>query len=374
MNSLFGRSKRNLAMRTAAAGLTLAALAGAVTEQYFGKLADSTRVSLYTLKSPALEVRVTNYGARVVSLRVPDRAGTMADVVTGFDTLDGYIADKAYFGAIAGRYANRIANGMFSLNGRTYNLAKNNGGNSLHGGLRGFDKRVWKGQIKGDALVLEYLSKDEEEGYPGNLRVTVTYTVREGDLRIEYTAATDQTTVLNLTSHSYFNLAGPVDHDILDHEITIAADAFTPVDKGQIPTGELRSVQGTAFDFRTPHRIGERIAADDDQLHIGGGYDHNYVLNARKGQPPTLAARVKEPSGGRVMEVWTTEPGLQFYTGNGLDGSVKGRSGIAYKRHYAFCLETQHYPDSPNHREFPTTVLRPGQDFHSTTIYRFSAN
>ena len=365
---------RSVALCSCAVAFSLmpTTLSAAAAEATFGKLPDGTSVGLYTLKSRTLEVRITNYGGRIVSIKVPDRTGKVADVVAGFDALDGYLGKNPYFGATIGRYGNRIAHGTFSLDGRMFTLAKNNGENSLHGGLQGFDKRLWKAQLKGDSLVLEYLSKDGEEGYPGNLNVTVTFTVQNGDLRIDYAAKTDQATVVNLTNHSYFNLTGPPSRDVLDHEVTIAADTFTPTDKGLIPTGEIRRVEGTAFDFRTSHRIGERIAAKDDQLEFGGGYDHNYVLNARQGQP-TLAARVREAQSGRVMEVLTTEPGLQFYTGNSLDGTLTGHAGAVYKRRYAFCMETQHYPDSPNHRDFPSTELRPGQQYRSTTIYRFSA-
>jgi aldose 1-epimerase len=297
----------------------------------------------------------------------------VADIVAGFDSLDGYLRGNPYFGAAIGRYANRIAGGTFSLGGRIFPLAKNNGENSLHGGLAGFDKRVWQARQTQNQLVLQYTSEDGEEGYPGRLGIVVTYSVNANELRIDYVATTDRTTVLNLTNHSYFNLAGPPDRDVLDHELTIAADTFTPTGPGLIPTGELRRVDGTPFDFRTPHRIGERISANDEQLQFGGGYDHNYVLSSGPRRRPVFAARVREPQSGRQMEVMTTEPGLQFYTGNSLDGTLIGHEGAVYKRRYALCLETQHFPDSPNHKSFPSTELKPGQTFRSTTIYRFSA-
>jgi len=356
------------------AGLAFAAALGSSDQGTFGTLPDGTRIGIYTLRNRNLEVKITNYGGRIVSLKVPDRSGAMAEVVAGFDSLDAYLGTNPFFGAAIGRYANRIAHGAFTLNGRQFMLAKNDGENSLHGGLLGFDRRVWDARLNGNSLVLHYRSKDGEEGYPGTLSVTVTYTVSAGELRIDYQATTDQATVVNLTGHSYFNLAGAPARDILDHEITIAADQYTPVDKGLIPTGELRRVDGTPFDFRAPHKIGERIAARDEQLEFGGGYDHNYVLNAPNAQRPVLAARVREPRSGRVLELLTTEPGLQFYTGNSLDGTLTGHGGTVYSRRSAFCLEPQHYPDSPNHHSFPSTELRPGQRFHSVTIYRFSAS
>jgi aldose 1-epimerase len=345
----------------------------AVTETSFGKTGDGREIRLYTLTSPSLEVKITSYGARVVSIVTPDYSGKKAGVVAGFDTAAGYLANNPYFGAIAGRYANRIAHGEFRLEGQTYRLAKNDGENSLHGGLQGFDKRLWSGSIHGNSLVLEYLSRDGEEGYPGNLRVQVTYTVSGGDLRIDYEATTDKPTVVNLTNHSYFNLSG-FSSDILGHELTVAANTFTPVDKGLIPTGELRQVAGTPFDFRNAHRIGERIGAADEQLRFAGGYDHNWVLTAPNVRQPVLAARVHEPASGRVMEVLTTEPGLQVYTGNFLDGTITGSGGVVYRKRWAMCLETQHFPDSPNHPAFPSTELKPGQKFATTTIYRFSVD
>lgn len=341
-----------------------------VTKSSFGRMSDGAGVDLYTLKSGRLEAAITNYGGIVVSLKVPDRTGKSADVVLGFDNLDGYLKKNPFFGALVGRYGNRIANGRFTLAGHEYTLPKNDGNNTLHGGLHGFDKKLWNARMQGDGIVLTYISKDGEEGFPGNLSTTVRYTLSGNELKIDYEAATDKDTVVNLTNHSYFNLAGQGEGDILKHEVMIAADRFTPVDRGLIPTGELRPVQGTPFDFRTPHAIGERIEGDDEQLKFGRGYDHNWVLNSGGGSLK-LAARVRESGTGRVMEVLTTEPGMQFYTGNFLDGSVTGKNGKVYQKRYAFCMETQHFPDSPNHPEFPSTVLKPGQKYHTTTVFRF---
>lgn len=343
----------------------------------FGKTPDGAAVDLYTLTNSAgMRADITNYGGIVVSLFVPDRQGHLADVVLGYDSLDDYLAGSPYFGAIIGRYGNRIGGGRFSLEGKQYTLARNNNENHLHGGLVGFDKVVWtaRGVLgdKGPGLVLEYLSKDGEEGYPGNLSVTVTYILTDqNELRIHYRATTDQPTPVNLTNHSYFNLAGQGSGDILDHELTINADRFTPVDEGLIPTGELRPVEGTPMDFRRPTAIGARVDQDDRQLGFGGGYDHNWVLNGEAGEL-SLAAKVYEPTSGRVMEVFTTEPGVQFYCGNFLDGSNVGKGGRQYKHRYGFCLETQHFPDSPNKPDFPSTILRPGEEYSTTTIYEFS--
>ena len=347
--------------------------------QPFGTTPDGTSISLYTLTNKnGMELAITNYGGAVVSLKVPDRKGTLADVVLGYDTLEGYIEDKSYFGALIGRYGNRIAHGKFTLDGVTYTLAKNNGENSLHGGAKGFNKAVWTAKdvsnSAGPALQLDYLSKDGEEGYPGNLSVRVTYSLTpHNEVRIEYSATTDKDTVLNLTNHSYFNLGGPGGGDILRDQLMLKADRFTPVDAGLIPTGELRNVAGTPFDFRTPTVIGSRIDQNDEQLKLAKGYDHNWVLSAEPRQEPALAARVHDPTNGRVLEVWTTEPGIQFYTGNFLDGTARGKGGQLYAQHAGLCLETQHFPDSPNHPAFPSTVLKPGQQFHSTTIWKFSA-
>ena len=322
-----------------------------------------------------MEANYTTYGATIMSLKVPDRNGNSSDVVLGFDTPEGYqqTPPPPYFGATIGRYGNRIGNAKFTLDGKEYTLDKNDGMNSLHGGAHGFDKVVWTTEpVDSSGVKLAYRSKDGEGGYPGNLSVTVTYELtQQNELRIHYTATTDQDTVVNLTNHSYFNLSSPGSGDILDHLLTINADRFTPVDAGLIPTGELRAVAGTPFDFRQPHPIGERINADDEQIKRGRGYDHNWVLN-RTGSGLELAARVYDPKSGRVMEVLTDQPGIQFYTGNFLDGTYKGKGGVAYQRRSALCLETQHFPDSPNHPDFPSTVLKPGQTYDTTTVYRFS--
>ena len=344
----------------------------------FGKTRDGHAVDLYTLTNAnGVVVTITNYGGTVVSLKTPDRHGKFADVVLGFDNLDGYLGDEPYFGALVGRYGNRIAKGRFTLDGHEYHLAQNNNGNSLHGGLKGFDKRVWTPKDISTkelpAIELTYLSKDGEEAYPGNLSMKVTYSLTpKNELKIDYTATTDKDTVLNLTNHSYFNLAGEGQGDILSHVMMINADRTTPVDATLIPTGELKSVAGTPFDFRKPTAIGARINDNDEQLNFGKGYDHNFVLN-HKGSALSLSARVTEPSSGRVLEVLTAEPGLQFYTGNFLDGTIHGKGGKVYGRRAAFCMETQHFPDSPNHPKFPSTELKPGQKYHTVTIYRFSA-
>lgn len=347
-----------------------------IRKQPFGQTRNGEPVELYTLtNSNGVETSITNYGGRVVTLKVPDRAGKFADVVLGFDSLDPYLGNSPYFGALIGRYGNRIGKARFTLDGKEYKLAANNGPNALHGGVVGFDKVLWKGEEgtgEEPSLKLTYLSKDGEEGYPGNLSVTVVYTLTDrNELRIDYEAATDQDTVLNLTNHSYFNLAGEGVGDILGHEIMINADRFTPIDSGLIPTGELKPVKGTPFDFTKSTAIGARINDKDQQIQFGKGYDHNFVLNGGGGL--TLAARVVEPHSGRIMEVLTTQPGVQFYTGNFLDGSVKGKGGKAYPYRSAFCLETQHFPDSPNKPGFPSVVLKPGEKFTSTTVYRFTA-
>lgn len=348
-----------------------------VSKQDGGKLPDGAAVEIYTLKDEKVEVRVMTYGGEVLSLRVPDRTGKMGDVVLGFDDPTGYYENThskraSFFGPIVGRYANRIAHAKFTLDGKEYTLTKNNGDNSLHGGPNGFHNHIWAGKIIADGVELKYLSKDGEEGYPGNLSVTVRYTLSGGALKIEYSATTDKGTVLNLTNHSYFNLSGQGNGTILAELVKLNASRFTPIDSGLIPTGELKSVVGTPFDFLKPHAVGERINADDEQLRLGhDGYDHNFVIDGG-GKGLTEAAEVYDPASGRVLEVLTTEPGLQFYTANFLDGSVKGKGGVAYPRNSALCLETQHYPDSPNHPDFPSTVLKPGSEFHSTTVYRFS--
>jgi aldose 1-epimerase len=357
---------------------TAAGAPARIMKQPFGKTAAGEAVDLFTLTNRnGVEARIMTYGGIIVSLKVPDRTARLEDVVLGFDNLDGYLAGHPYFGALVGRYANRIARGKFRLNGTEYTLAVNNNENHLHGGLKGFDKVVWKAEeVEGKGsvgLALSYVSKDGEEGYPGTLKVKAVYTLNdENELRLDFTATTDKDTVVNLTNHSYFNLAGAGSGEILNHELLINADRFAPVDSTLIPTGELRLVAGTPLDFRQPHRIGERIEADNEQLKIGKGYDHNFVIN-RRGRGLVLAARASDPRSGRVLEVLTTQPGVQLYTGNFLDGSNVGKGGKAYKARYAFCLETQHFPDSPNHPEFPTTLLKPGQTYHETTVYRFSA-
>lgn len=348
-----------------------------VTKAPFGT-ADGQSVDLYTLRNVhGVEAKITNYGGILVSLKVPDRNGKFDDVVLGFNDLDTYLKGHPYFGALIGRYGNRIAKGRFTLNGVEYKLAVNNGENTLHGGIKGFDKVVWTGkEMKtkaGPAVVLTYLSKDGEEGYPGNLNVRVVYTLTNNDeLKIDYSATTDKDTVTNLTHHSYFNLAGEGNGDILNHRVTINANRFVPTDAGSIPTGELRKVAGTPFDFLTAHAIGERINQDEEQIKLGNGYDHTWVINGRPGTL-RLAATAYEATSGRTMQVWTTEPGMQFYTGNFLDGTLTGKSGKIYQRRFGFCFETQHYPDSPNQPSFPTTTLKKGATYKSTTIYRFGS-
>ncbi len=348
-----------------------------VNKEAFGKTGDGRPVDLYTLtNSQGLEVRATNYGGIIVSLRVPDKSGKLDDVVLGHDKLDGYLVNPPYFGVIVGRYANRIGNATFTLDGVKYTLAKNDGANSLHGGVNGFNKQVWEAKSfksgKGVGVAFHYLSKDGEEGYSGNLKVKVTYTLTdENQLVVDYEATTDKATPLNLSQHSYFNLAGEGSGDILGHHLRLNADRFTPVDKTLIPTGELRAVKGTPFDFTQPTAIGARINENDEQLVVGRGYDHNFVIN-RKDDGLTIAAQVHEPTSGRVLEVFTTEPGVQFYSGNFLDGTITGKQGHVYKLRNGFCLETQHFPDSPNHPDFPSTILRPGKTFHSQTIFKFS--
>jgi aldose 1-epimerase len=347
---------------------------GIIKMEQFGTTRDGKEVNLYTLKNAkGCEVKITNYGGIVVSLTVPDKDGNLGDVVLGYDNLDGYIKNSPYFGALIGRYGNRIGNAKFTLDGTTYTLAANDGKNSLHGGRVGFDKVVWDAkEIKeSDAVGLEltYLSKDGEEGYPGNLSCTVKYLwTNKNELKIEYEATTDKTTVVNLTHHSYFNLA--CQGTILDHELMMRADKFTPVDEGLIPTGELRDVKGTPMDFTKLTAIGSRINQDDEQLKYGKGYDHNWVLFSYTGAM-RMVASVYEPTSGRVMEVYTTEPGLQFYSGNFLDGTITGKDGIVYKYRTGLCLETQHFPDSPNKPDFPSTTLKPGETYSTTTTYKF---
>ena len=348
-----------------------------MTKTSFGKMPDGQSIDLYTLiNRQGIKVTITNYGGRVVSLFAPDRAGRVADVVLGFDDLSGYLAQNPYFGALVGRYANRIANGEFKLEGTEYHVPQNDGPNALHGGIRGFDKRVWTARDvskENPSLELTYLSKDGEEGYPGNLSVKVIYSLTDNnELQIDYTATTDKDTVLNLTNHSYFNLAGQGNGNILNHQLTINADRFTPINSTLIPTGELRPVDGTPFDFRQPAAIGARINDDNEQMKFGRGYDHNFVVN-HKGTGLVLAARVRDPESGRVMEVLTTQPGVQLYTGNFLDGTIHGKGGKVYGYRSALCLETQHFPNSPNQPNFPFAELKPGKTFQETTVYRFPA-
>ncbi len=376
--------KSILAVTLAVASLALAAQAQGSKQKMktgkesFGKLPDGTPVDLYTLTNAnGIEMKVITYGGIVTSLKTPDRSGQSGDIVLGFDNLQGYLDKSPYFGALIGRYGNRIGNAQFTLNGKTYQLPKNDGDNTLHGGVKGFDKVVWNARplpVKnGSALELTYVSKDGEEGFPGTLTVRVVYTLNDqNEWRIDYTATTDKPTVVNLTQHSYFNLAAGAAPNNLAHEVYLNADRFTPVAKGLIPTGELKAVKGTPMDFTKPMAIGAHIDDNYDQLQLAGGYDHNWVLN-KTGNGMTLAARVVEPTSGRVLEVSTTEPGIQFYAGNFLDGTITGKGGKVYVKRYGFCLETQHYPDSPNKPSFPTTTLKPGQTYKTTTVYKFSA-
>ena len=348
---------------------------GRISRQPLGQTKHGTAVDLFTLRNnKGAEAGISTYAGLVIFLKVPDRNGNFGDVVLGYNNLDGYLKASPYFGALIGRYGNRIAKGKFTLDGKEYTLAVNNGPNALHGGLVGFDKVVWEPRIlaslEGPSLELRYTSKDGEEGYPGKLTVKAVYTLTEDNaLKLEYTATTDKDTVVNLTQHSYFNLAGQ--GTILNHQVMLPADKFTPVDSTLIPTGELKPVEGTPFDFRTPTAIGARIGQEDEQLKFGGGYDHNWVINKPMGQLG-LMARVYEPTTGRVLEVLSTEPGLQFYTGNFLDGKITGKGGWVYNYRNGFCMEPQHYPDSPNQPKFPSVVLKPGQLYKNTIVFRFS--
>jgi aldose 1-epimerase len=362
-----------------AAGWAQPATAGKgarVDKTKFGTTKDGQAVDLYTLTNASgIVARVMTYGALLTELHVPDRSGQMADVVLGFKTLEAYEGAHPYFGATIGRVANRIAKGTFKLNGQEYTLATNNGPNHLHGGVKGFDKRVWKAQpvpaTGGVAVRFTYTSADMEEGYPGTLTAAVVYTLTDrNELRLDYTATTDKATLVNLTNHSYFNLAGDGKGDILGHELTIMADRYTPVDDTLIPTGEIASVRGTVMDFNRSTPIGARIAQVPGPAP--GGYDHNYVLT-HGGGVLAMSATVREPGSGRMMDVLTSEPGVQLYTGNFLDGTLAGKAGVAYKQHFGFCLETQHFPDAVNHPNFPSVVLQPDKTFKSTTVYRFSA-
>jgi len=354
--------------------MVLGIAGGCVTSQVAESDFDSVRE--FTLKnSQGMSVRLINYGAIVTAIEVPDRHGKTADVTLGYNSLEGYVnaVDRPYFGAIVGRYGNRIAKGKFTLNGKEYTLATNNGENHLHGGNIGFDKVIWTANVTGpNTIQFSYLARNGEEGYPGNLSIRVTYTLTDkSELRIDYSATTDTATPVNLTSHSYFNLSGEGSPTILDHQLMISANAFTPVNQGLIPTGEIRPVAGTPFDFRTPKTIGKDIGNDDIQLKYGLGYDHNWVLNKGQGGM-TLAATLYEPRSGRFMEVFTEEPGLQFYCGNFLDGRLTGKSGKHYAHRSGLCLETQHYPDSPNQPGFPSTILEPGKEYKTATVYKFS--
>jgi len=342
------------------------------TTKQFGFTSEGQEVRLFSLiNDRGLEVKITNYGGIIAAIKAPDRKGKIDDVVLGHDTLEGYLNRSRYFGAVVGRYANRIAHGRFTLNGDSYSLATNNGANHLHGGLKGFDKVVWNAtELSDGGLHLSYLSRDGEEGYPGSVKAAVNYALTDAnELRIEYLATTDKHTIINLTNHSYFNLAGS--GTILDHEVTINADAFTPVNQGLIPTGEIRDVKNTPMDFTSATPIGARIGDDYEQLRLAGGYDHNFVLRTGADRFRNVA-KLYEPKSGRVMQVSTTQPGMQFYSGNFLDGSIVGKGGTPYEKHCACCFETQHFPDSPNHQSFPTTVLKPGEQYHHTTVFKFS--
>lgn len=331
-------------------------------------------IDLYTMRnSNGIEISITTLGGRIVTLKTPDAQDHFDDIMLGFDSLPRYVAKNPFFGALVGRYANRIANGEFILDGKTYTLAKNNGPNSLHGGMVGFDKVKWQAHPEGDgqapSLTLQYVSQDGEEGYPGTLRNTAVYTLNDDDtLSIEFRATTDKTTVLNLTTHSYFNLAGHAHGTVVDHEVMINADRITPVNEYLIPTGEFLEVAGTPFDFRKPRRVGDRIDANDEQIALARGYDHNYVI---EGSGLRLAARAVYPGNGRVMEVHTTQPGMQFYTGNHLPDKLEGKDGANYGFRAGFCFETQHFPDSPNQPAFPSTVLKSGDEYHQVTVFKF---
>ncbi len=345
---------------------------GATTKSSFGKLPDGTAVELYTLKSSSVEVGLTTFGARIVSIKTADRAGKVADIALGYSSLDGYVADsKTYVGSVVGRYGNRIAQGKFSIDSKEYSIPLNNGANTLHGGTTGFDRKVWTAKEIPGGVEFTLVSPDGDMGYPGTLTAHVKYTLVGDALHIDYTASTDKPTVVNLTNHAYFNLSGEGSGLILGEDMMIPADHYTPVDSGLIPTGELAPVEGTPFDFRKSTEIGKRIADDNPQLKLGGGYDHNWVLNGKLGELH-LAARVYDPATGRVLTVTTTEPGVQFYAGTSIPGLFKGKAGVVYQKFSGFCLETQHFPDSPNHPAFPSTELKPGHPMHSTTIFTFT--
>jgi aldose 1-epimerase len=357
-----------------ATGASAQSGSGRVSKMDFGKTPDGRTVEIYTLTNGKATAKVMTFGATLTELLVPNRDGKLADVVLGFDTLQGYLAGHPYFGSTVGRYANRIAGARFTLNGKDYTLAKNNGPNSLHGGLKAFDKVVWKAEdVSGDrgaAVKFTYNSPDGEEGFPGNLKASVTYTLTyQNELRLDYSATTDKATPVNLSNHTYFNLAGLASGPVLDHVLTLVADQYTPVDANLIPTGELAPVKGTPLDFTTPTAIGARF----DQLQGDPvGYDHNFVLRGGSGVP--FGARVYEPNSGRVLEMFTTEPGVQLYTANFLDGTLTGKGGVVYRKHQGFCLEAQHFPDSVHHPSFPSTILEPGKTYTQVTIYKFSAH
>jgi aldose 1-epimerase len=345
-----------------------------VTKAGFGKLPSGTATEVYTLKSDDVEVQITNYGARIVSLKTKDRAGKMGDVVLGYKSVDGYVAEgtaKTFFGAIVGRYGNRIRNGKFTIDGHEYQIPQNDHGNALHGGPHGFDEQVWPAKEFPSGVEMTLVSKDGDMGFPGTLTLHVRYTLAGGSLHIEYSATTDKATVVNVTNHAYFNLSGEASGPILSEVMQINADEYTPVDAGLIPVGGPKPVAGTPFDFNKPTEIGARIKDANEQLKLAGGYDHNWILRGKLGAMKE-AAKVYDPKSGRVLTVSTTEPGVQFYSGNFVDGSYKGISGVAYQKYAGLCLETQHYPDSPNQPEFPSTVLKPGETMHSSTVFAFS--
>ena len=350
----------------------------AITQSEFGKTKDGLVVNQYTLKNRnGVEMNVINYGGRITSLKVPNKSGEFENVILGFDNLEAYEADNPFFGALIGRYGNRIANGKFNLNGEEYALATNDGSNHLHGGVDGYDRVVWEAEpieegSEDSTLKLTYLSKDGEEGYPGNLNVTVVYTLtNDNAVEVTYEATTDKSTVVNLTQHAYFNLTGDFSKDILNHDVVIDADTYLPVDETLIPTGEIRKVEGTPFDFTSPKKIGKEINADNEQLKRGKGYDHCWVLNGKKGNMRFVASTFDEDS-GRFMEILSTEPAIQFYTGNFLDGTLPMPNRGTYNHRTGFCLETQHYPDSPNQEKFPSTVLNPGETYKTKTTFKFS--
>jgi aldose 1-epimerase len=345
-----------------------------VTRTDFGKLPDGRAADVYALKNADLDVGIATYGARIVWLKTRDRDGKVADVVLGYKSVDGYVAEattKTYFGAIVGRYGNRIRAGKFSIDGKQYQIPPNNNGNALHGGPHGFDDQLWTGKEIPGGVEMSLVSKDGDMGFPGTLTVHVRYTLVDGSVQIVYSATTDKPTVTNITNHAYFNLSGEGSGTILNEVLMLNADAYTPVDAGLIPVGGPKPVEGTPFDFRKPTPIGARINQPNEQLKIAGGYDHNWILNGNNGEMK-LAAKLYDPKSGRVLTVTTTQPGVQFYSGNSLTGAFKGNAGVAYSKNTGLCLETQHYPDSPNQPAFPSTLLKPGETMHSTTVFTFS--